>query len=124
MKNKRKHPTIDLMKLYSFGSHNGWNEFLDKCILNMDINALARARYGVQAGMSDLAEANLNTDEINVWFARLIKSIDATAKCIVRKRHPLKTDNPLFRLTASLDEIAAKKKRDQELRAFLYEGSF
>lgn len=121
----RKVEAIDLMKLYSKGSTNGWNEFLNRCYLNQDINALGRMRYSVQAGMSDLAKKKLNTDDINNWFCRLIKSIEITAKRIIKAKHPLPGDNPLIAKNSEyIDQRKIKQKRDQELAKFMHESSY
>ena len=121
----RKVDAIDLMKLYSKGSHNGWNEFLNKCYLESNINALARMRYSVQAGMADLAKKKLNTDEINVWFCRITKSLEKTAKQIIKKKHPLPGDNPLLGVKAEYKDLhSVKKLRDKELADFIRKSSY
>lgn len=121
----RKVEAIDLMKLYSKGSTNGWNEYLSKCYSNRDINSLARMRYSVQAGMADLAKKKLNTDDINIWFCRIIKSLEITAKRIIKAKYPLNLDNPLLAKNAKFsDELKIKRKRDQELAKFINESSY
>lgn len=121
----RKHESIDLMKLYSQGSANGWNEFLTHCFNKKDINALARMRYSIQAGMDDVAKKKLNTDDINSWFCRIIKSIEITAKRIIKVKHPLPGDNPLIaKKLEYIDAKIIKKKRDQELAKFMASSSY
>jgi hypothetical protein len=113
------------MKLYSQGSSNGWNEFLTNCYNKRDINALGRMRYSVQAGMDDLAKKKLNTDEINAWFCRIIKSIEITAKRIIKVRHPLPGDNPLIaKKLEYIDSKLINQKRDQELAKFMATSSY
>lgn len=121
----RKGQAIDLMKLYSQGSANGWNEFLSKCYDDKNINSLAKMRYSVQVGMSDLAKKKLNTDEMNSWFCRIIKSIEITAKRIIKAKHPLPGDNPLLaKKLEYIDQKIIKEKRDQELAKFMASSSY
>lgn len=120
----RKFEAIDLMKLFSKGSANGWNEFLEECFLNQDINRLAKVKYQIQAGMDDLAKGKLNTDELDVWFIRLSKSIDDTARRVIRVRHPLPGDNPTGDAELSKKYSDAKKRRDHELKIFLRDSSY
>lgn len=120
----RKHEPIDLMKLYSLGSNNGWNEYLTTCLNSKNINALAKLRYQIQVGMTDLANKKINTPEIDVWFIRLNKSIEDTARAIIRKKHPLPGDNPLIDLKTRLSSHDVKKARDSELRSFFKDSAF
>jgi len=121
----RKYQSIDLMKLYSQGSTNGWNEFLTNCYKKRNINALAKMRYSVQAGMDDLAKKKLNTDDLNAWFCRVIKSIEITAKRIIKAKHPLPGDNPLIaKKLEYVDQKIIKQKRDQELAKFMAASSY
>lgn len=121
----RKYQPIDLMKLYSQGSSNGWNEFLTTCYNKRDINSLGKMRYSVQAGMDDLAKKKLNTDEINSWFCRLIKSIEITAKRIIKIKHPLPGDNPLIAKNKEFAPMKIiKQRRDQELAKFMVASSY
>ncbi len=120
----RKFDPIDLMKLYSKGSNNGWNEFLLECVHKLDINKLAKVRYQICAGMDDLAKAKLNTPEIDVWFVRLSMSLEKTARQILRIKHPLKNDDPLRTVKTELDHHQIKKKRDQELAKFMKDSNY
>jgi len=121
----RKVESVDLMKLYSQGSSNGWNDFLNACYKSQNINALGKMRYAVQAGMDDLAKKKLNTDDINIWFCRLIKSIEITAKRIIKTKFPLPGDNPLIAKNSEyIDQRKIKQKRDQELAKFMHESSY
>ena len=119
----RRYDAIDLMKLRALGSTNGWNEALTKYYERRDINGLAKLRYQIQAGMDDLAKSKMNTDEMNTWFVRLIKSTEITAKRIIKVVHPLPQDNPL--LAKTLPDVGEiKKKRDAELISFLAKSSY
>lgn len=121
----RKEQAVDLMKLYSQGSANGWNDFLNECYRNNNINRLAKMLYSIQAGMDDLAKKKLNTDEINAWFCRIIKSIEKTAKQIIKKKYPLPGDNPLIAKSKEFIDIhEIKKRRDKELADFMRASSY
>lgn len=119
----RKHEAVDLMKLFSMGSVNGWNEFLSECLRTHNINRLGKMRYAVQAGMVDLAKKKLNTPEIDVWFCRLTKSIENTAKAIIRQRHPMPGDNPMAAKKYP-NALEAKRARDRDLAAFMKRSSY
>lgn len=118
----RKHDAIDLMKLYSLGSTNGWNEILTECHTKRDINRLAKIRYQVQAGMDDLAKLKLNTPDIDVWYCRLIKSLELSAKRILKIKHPMPGDTNSF--SKDLDALEAKRRRDQDFQKFLIESAY
>lgn len=120
----RKFEALNLMKLYSLGSANGWNQELTKLYKAHDINGLARLRYQLAAGMDDLAKKKLNTEDMCVWFLRLNRSIENTAKKIIREKHPLPEDNPLAHESYSLDSAAQKKKRDHDLTLFLKNSAY
>lgn len=119
----KKLDAIDLMKLKSFGSANGWNEFLRECITELNLRKLANVRKRIQMGMDDLAKAKLNTDEMCAWFTRLNKSLEDTAKKIVQIKHPMPHDNPL-QTEFGLDALEAKRKRDNDLAKFLKDSSY
>jgi hypothetical protein len=126
----RKHEGIDIMKLYSQGNQTSWNKMLTRCFDNQDINTLAKIKYQLSVGMDDLAKLKLNSDDINVQFVRWVRSLEITAKRIIKKKHPmpgdnlslsnLQNDDPSFKLKA----LTAKRKRDEELREFLRKSSY
>ena len=120
----RKYEAIDLAKLYALGSTNGWNEVLNDRFAKRDIDGLAKLRYQIAAGMDDLAKKKLNTEEMNIWFIRLNRSIELTAKKILRAKYPLPEDNPLdfANRTASTGDL--KKKRDDELARFFKKSAY
>jgi len=120
----RKHEGIDLIKLYAMGSSNGWNEYLTKCYDDRNINALAKLKYQISVGMTDMAKQKLNTANYDVWFVRLVRSIEITAKRIIKVRHPLPGDNPLIAMKIRESVHDIKKRRDQELAKFLRDSSF
>lgn len=114
------------MKLYSLGSANGWNKFLKECLLSGSINELARVRYSLQAGMTDLANQKLNDENINLFYIRLIKSLENTAKQIVRIKYPMPHDLVIKGDAKDRPKTAleAKRKRDKELEMFFNNSSF
>lgn len=120
----RKYEAIDLMKLRAQGSTNGWNEILTKYYNRRDINALAKLKYQICAGMDDLAKQKINNDEINAWWCRLVKSIETTAKRIIKLQIPMPGDNPLMAAKLGLTELEAKRRRDRELAKFMKESSY
>lgn len=120
----RKFEAIDLLKLYTFGSTNGWNDYLNDCLNKKNINALSKLRYQICAGMDDLAKAKLNTDAINIWFVRLNRSIEITAKKTIKARNPLPGDNGLKVKEFASKCLLAKRKRDLELAQFMKESSY
>lgn len=120
----RKYSGIDLIKLYSLGSNNGWNAFLTKCFDEKNINALAKLKYQISVGMTDLASSKLNTPALDVWFVRLVRSLEITAKKIIKVKHPMVGDNPLLSMKIRESVHDVKKKRDQALAKFLKDSSF
>lgn len=120
----RKHDAIDLMALYAKGSANGWNQVLTRCHRDHNINKLVELRYGLQAGLADLAKKKLDTEEVVVWYCRLIKSLEKTAKAIIRERHPLPGDNPLKAKDWDKKWVEIKRKRDHELQHFLHAKTY
>lgn len=120
----RKYEAIDLMKLKSLGSANGWNEVLRECVLNGDINRLAKIKYQVSAGMDDLVKLKLNTEDMCVWFIRLTRSLENTAKEILRQKYPLPQDNALDKTNHTLKTLEAKRKRDHELQLFFKKSNY
>jgi len=119
----KKFEGIDLLKLYTSGSYKGWNEYLDNCVRTRNINSLAKLRYQLQVGMSDLAKNKLNDEKIDIWFVRLIKSIEKTAKHILRIKHPMPGDNSAT-AKAHPGWLEIKRKRDLELAIFFKNSSY
>lgn len=120
----RKFEAIDLAKLYALGSANGWNEILSERLAKRDIDGLAKLRYQIAAGMDDLAKKKLNTEEMNIWFIRLNRSIENTAKKILREKYPLPEDNPLDFENRTAKTYDLKKKRDDELARFFKKSAY
>jgi hypothetical protein len=125
------------MKLYAQGSANGWNEYLTAMTNAKNINALARMRYALQAGMDDLTKLKMNDEKMSVFYIRLLKSVENTAKIIIRELHPMPNDVPAMYLNKKIPTFGigqkpawvekalnAKRKRDRELELFFTNSSF
>ncbi len=121
---QRKHDGIDLIKLYALGSNKGWNKYLTECYEKLDINALGKLKYQIAVGMTDMAKAKLNTPAHDVWFVRLVRSIEITAKRIIKVRNPLPGDDAFLNIKIRESTHEIKKKRDRELAKFLKDSSF
>lgn len=126
----RKHEAIDLMKLYVAGNDKAWNKMLTDCHNRLDINYLAKVKYQLCAGMDDLAKKNLNDEKMNLWFLRLLRSLELTAKRIIKIKHPMPgdkiTNTELVKFDSATKDkmLAAKRKRDQELNEFMRKSAY
>lgn len=148
---RRKWPSIDILKLYAgafvesepqdlgyqkgnaiynahaqdsaFKAHAKWNEWLTKCLDKNDLEDLMKVRYGLQAGMDDLVKKKMSNDKINNMFIRWCKSIENTARKIIRKRIPLPNDNPND-TEFHAKSLSAKRNRDAELEKFFRRSAF
>ncbi len=124
----RKEEAIDIMRLWSQGSANGWNDALTKYHVQGNIRALARLRYGLQAGMDDLTKSKLNNEKISLFFVRLQKSIENTMRAILREKYPNPFDDPLYNNRPLPEKEMkwreVKRRRDQEMNAFLKQSGY
>ncbi len=111
---------IDLLRLYASSDNTQWNEFLTNCKRRGDISKLMQILRACQEGMAHLAKQKLNDEKLNVWFARLVRSIEKTMTSIVREKAP----NPFDVGIGSAEMKHQKKKRDQELRNFIKKNSY
>lgn len=122
-----KYPAIDLLDLYAKSNTDEWNAWLSLCLKTHNIQELKRVRYGIQVGMSNLAKQKLNDEKISVFFIRLNRSIEHTAKHILRILQPNPLDNPRSDFKTN-DQFARaldmKRKRDDEFERFLRESSY
>jgi hypothetical protein len=108
--------------LYAYGNVQRWNSFLDKCLVNLDLQRIVEVRYGIQAGMTDTPDST-RTDKVCKLFLRMQKSLEDTARRIIRKKHPLPNDNP--NIAQNFSELReTKRKRDIEFEKFMRESSF
>jgi len=116
----QKYSGIDLFNLYAKGSANGWNDFLTSCYNENNINKLAKIRYQIQVGMDDISKRNLNDEKIIIFFIRLNRSLELTAKKIIRKMYPMPGDTVIKALNKgeTLTSTEAKRKRDKALQEF------
>lgn len=125
-----RHDGIDIMKLYTQGNTKSWNDMLDSCTAALDINRIAQIKRELQIGMSNLEKLKLNTNDINVQFVRWTRSLELTAKRIIKKKHPMPGDNLMITnlqeddSNFKLKALNAKRKRDEELREFLRKSSY
>lgn len=128
--NSRKYEALDLLKIYfsqpgaEFRHTKDWNSFLTLCYKNKNINALMIMRYRLQAGMDDVAKQKLNTEEISVFYLRLMRSVEITARKILREKHKNPNDNPDNKINFTLDTLAAKRKRDAEFADFMHRSAY
>lgn len=91
--------------------------------VNMDVAGLAKLYYQLQAGMSDLEKKDMVSTDIAIWYVRLIRSIDNTARKIVRKRYPNPCDNPLI-AKDNPQWLQVKRERDNELAKYFHRKRF
>lgn len=115
---------VDLIKLHLEGSPEQWNAWLTKCEREGNINELARMRYGIQAGMDKLARQKLNTEQLSVFFVRLNRSIEQTAKNILKRKHPMPGDQAGHKMAQVQKWKDAKSIRDREFQDFLKRSAF
>lgn len=80
------------------------------------MQSLGKVMYGLQAGMTELAKAKLNTPKIDEWFCRLTKSIEITARKIDRKLNPNPLDDSRNAGKFGQNTLAEKRKRDSDLQ--------
>ena len=120
----RKYPPIDVLKLYSQLDAALWNEFLTRALQRRDVEGLKQALYGIQAGMAEVAAKNLNSEKVNLFFIRLQRSIEITAKKLFREKYPSPLDDSLLVHEYSATHLDAKRKRDHAFEKFLREASF
>lgn len=116
---------IDILLLYTQNDSAKWNAFLEECVRTQNINRLAQTMRELQVGMTALAAKKLNTDDIDVQFARWCRSLEKTAKQIVRIRNPLPQDNPLIAKTTEFkNQLEVKRQRDHEMELFFRKVSY
>lgn len=125
------HEGVDLLALYSKANSSEWNKFLTLSLKNEDLNGLGLMRRRIQIGMNNLVKQRLDSPKMNEFFLRLQRSIENTAKQVLRRKHPSPLDSPDSAKKLQIDDTkaflkhhAAKKKRDQEFERFLRDASF
>lgn len=115
---------IDIIKLFVSGSDKKWVAFLNHCFSTKNIDMLCRTRRELQKGMDNLAKQKLNTPQICELFIRWQKSIENTARAIIRARHPFPNDNSLSPDHLKTMHLEAKRARDRELEFFYKKSSY
>lgn len=101
-------------------AHHKWNAWLTRCLNNNDLQDLIKVRYGLQVGMDDLVKAGLATPVICEMFVRWQKSIEKTARKIIKRRTKIthKVASDYFKA------LELKRKTDAEFEKFLRDSSF
>lgn len=101
-------------------AHTKWNNWLKRCLKNDDLADLMKVRYGLQVGMDDAYKAGLSTPALAEMFIRWMRSIEKTARQIIKRRtkitHAIATD--YFKAHAE------KRRIDIEFEKFLRDSSF
>jgi len=125
----RKYPSIDIIKLFSRGTTQGWNATLNKALKSEDHEGLRKLYYGMQCGMDDAVKQNLTHDKLRIWYVRALKSVEITAKKIFKKKFPSPCDDPLFskHVPDNVDinvEIDNKRRRDQAFEQWMIGSMF
>lgn len=123
---RRKYPTLDIVNLIALWNAGKWNQFLNKCLLDLDLQKLTATLYGIQAGMDHAVTSKISSDKIVETFLRLQRSIEITAKKILRAKYPSPLDTGMSAKDVEefTKHITAKRKRDLEFQKFLRDGSF
>ena len=126
LSNNRKWPALPILDLYAKGNSTGWNALLTTALSKHDLTGLAKLLYGLQAGMADLVKGKMATEELTTWFIRMQKSIENTARQIVREKYPNPMDHGVNAKgpDAHRKAVDAKRKRDNELEQFFRRSSF
>jgi hypothetical protein len=122
----RKHETLNLVLLFTDWTDARWASFLTKKIRSRDFNGLLQARWGLQAGMNDLAKNKLNLDKWVMKYIRWNKSLEVALRSLYRSRYPNPLDRPGTILDPSTHEKAlnAKRNRDRTFESILKGQSF
>jgi len=124
----RDHEAIDLMKLFSQGCNETWNQYIHKLQQTKDFEGALKVRYGIQAGMDDLVKKRLNNATFDTLYASLIRSIDKNLRWIYRAKYPNPLDNTLNKHAYTTYQVATfrkqKKERDLRFEAILKERGY
>lgn len=84
---KGRYPEINLLNLIIKGNQNQWNAWLYKCEQTMDMEGLAKVLSGIQQGMDTLVKQKLNTDNLNLLFLKMQRSIETSMKNVWRRKY-------------------------------------
>jgi len=105
----RKWPNVSILNLIIKSNSEKWNRMLTECFVKNDLNTLVRLRYGIQADMSDLSKANLNSSQVMTHFLRFNNSLEKTIRKIFYKGCKTYED---------------KKKKQEFANKFIKENAF
>lgn len=124
MKQDPESAHIDIRDTFKLlNSHQKWNQWLTHCLQYGDMAQLMDVRYRLQVGMAKCAKEKLNTPNLNIFFTRLVRSIDNTAKKVIQKRQ--KTSNDLTdKKQHTAKGLEEKRQRDQEFEKYLKKISY
>jgi len=101
-------------------AHKKWNAWLSRCEKRGDLQELMKVRYGLQVGMDDLAKKGLSTPAIAEMFIRWTRSIERTARNIIRAKSKI-----THQMAKDFNKAYAEKRRiDSEFESFLRDSSF
>lgn len=121
----RKYPALDVMKMFSTLTMEHWRATLEKGIKSGNVDKFIGWRYGLQAGLADLASKGLNTDQIDLWVFKRIKDVERCLRVLLKRKYKNPLDNPLHDRSAYVNKaLEMKRKRDREYEAFLMKSNF
>lgn len=128
---KRKYPTLDVLRIMQEWDSDIWKAFLNKAYEERDLEVLKKTLYGLQSGMDMASQKMELPDKVVQIFLKLTRSIEQTAKKILRKKHPSRfhvQDPKTALMTSSPEDIRKemeeKRKRDVEFTNFLRDARF
>lgn len=115
-----KFERLDVFKLFTEWDDRNFKRYVIKMIKQNKLSDLFKARYGLQAGMADIADKEICHDEHVLKFIRWQKIIEDGIRYLYRLQHPNPLDNPANRNNPALDVAKCKvlkKQRDNDLDA-------
>ena len=104
----RKHEALDVVQLYSQSNEKEILDIVRYKVQSKNMQWFTKTRYQLQAGMTDAANKNMNTDKIvkfYLWFLRLLEKGE---KRILTSVHKNNTDKK--RLVEKELQIYIKKE--------------
>ena len=90
----RKADRIDILKMYAQYNESDLQELFHKKVQDDNLRWFEDLMQAAQYGMRDAQKNKLNSDQINAWFAWLIRFIEKCMVRIIRTRRPCVNDNP------------------------------
>lgn len=122
----RKFDPLNVAKMYATMKQEVWRGMLQNAIVKQNTNQLTAWRYGLQAGLADLAKKNANSDKLDLWVIGRVREVEKAMRIVLRHRHPSPLDDPKADKT-KIDMVkahSAKKRRDKEFELFLMKSNF